>query len=59
MCIDAARKNGEKIVTLHTSEIMDKARHLYEGLGFTILKEIDKRLGKRYWLYKLDLKKEK
>jgi ribosomal protein S18 acetylase RimI-like enzyme len=55
MCIETARKNGEKIIALHTSELMDKARHIYESLGFTILKEIDQRLGKRYWLYKLDL----
>ncbi len=55
MCIDLAKQNGEKTIALHTSEIMDKARHIYESLGFRILKEIDQRLGKRYWLYKLDL----
>ena len=55
MCIERARKNGENIIALHTSELMDKARHLYEALGFTILKEINQRYGKRYWLYKLDL----
>jgi ribosomal protein S18 acetylase RimI-like enzyme len=55
MCLDLAKQNGEKIIALHTSEIMDKARHIYESLGFRILKEIDQRLGKRYWLYKLDL----
>jgi len=55
MCIETARKNEEKAIALHTSELMDKARHIYETLGFTILEEIDQRLGKRYWLYKLDL----
>lgn len=55
MCIDIARQNDEKIIALHTSELMDKARHIYESLGFAILKEIDQRLGKRYWLYQLDL----
>lgn len=55
MCIDTAIQNGEKIIALHTSEIMDKARHLYESLGFKVLREIDQRLGKKYWLYKLDL----
>jgi ribosomal protein S18 acetylase RimI-like enzyme len=55
MCIDKAKENGEKIVALHTSEIMNNARHIYESLGFEILREIDQRLGKRYWLYKLDL----
>lgn len=55
MCINAARQNNEKTIALHTSEFMDAARHIYETLGFTILKEINQRLGKRYWLYKLDL----
>lgn len=55
MCMNLAKENGEDIIALHTSEIMDKARYLYESLGFRILKEIDNRLGKRYWLYKLEL----
>lgn len=56
ICIDTAKQNGEKMIALHTSELMGKARHIYESLGFKILKEIDRRLGKRYWLYILDLK---
>ena len=55
MCIDIANRNGEKTIALHTSEMMDKARHIYESLGFTILREIDQRLGKRYWLYTLEI----
>ncbi|AHM59113.1 putative GNAT family acetyltransferase [Flammeovirgaceae bacterium 311] len=55
LCIDAAKANGEKVVALHTSEFMSNAIHIYESLGFEVLKEIDRRLGKRYWLYKLDL----
>jgi ribosomal protein S18 acetylase RimI-like enzyme len=55
MCIDKAKQNCEHTIALHTSELMDKARHIYESIGFRILKEIDQRLGKRYWLYKLDL----
>lgn len=55
LCIDAAKKNNESVIALHTSEIMDAARHIYEALGFTILKDIGQRLGKQYWLYKLDL----
>ncbi len=51
LCIEAARQNQEGIIALHTSELMDNARHLYETLGFKILKEVDPRLGKRYWLY--------
>lgn len=55
MCIEIAKSNSEKTIALHTSELMDNARHIYETLGFKILREIDQRLGKRYWLYKLDL----
>ena len=55
MCIDKAKESGEQTIALHTSEIMNNARHIYERLGFKILREIDQRLGKRYWLYKLDL----
>ena len=54
MCIDLAKSNNEKHIALHTSELMNNAIHIYESFGFTILKEIDQRLGKRYWLYKLD-----
>jgi ribosomal protein S18 acetylase RimI-like enzyme len=55
MCIDDARENGEKIIGLHTSEVMDVARHVYESLGFTVYKEIDRIFGVRYWLYKMNL----
>ena len=55
MCIELAKSNNEKTIALHTSELMKNARHIYETLGFKILREIDQRLGKRYWLYKLDL----
>ena len=54
-CIKAARENGEHTIALHTSEMMEKARRLYESLGFSILREIEPRLGKRYWLYSLNL----
>jgi ribosomal protein S18 acetylase RimI-like enzyme len=54
-CIDYARKNNEKIIALHTSEIMNAARHIYESFGFKIRKEIEPRLGKRYWLYMMEL----
>lgn len=54
-CIGYARKNNEKIIALHTSEIMHAARHIYENLGFKIVREIEPRFGKRYWLYALEL----
>lgn len=55
MCIDKAKETNEKMIALHTSEFMDAARHIYESLGFKVLQEIDQRLGKKYWLYTLDL----
>lgn len=54
-CIELAKRSNEQTIALHTSEIMSKARSLYESLGFTVLKEIEPRLGKKYWLYKLDI----
>ncbi len=55
-CIAYARKSGESIVALHTSEFMDAARHLYGSLGFQIVKEVEQLFGKRYWLYHLNIK---
>jgi len=54
-CIDLAKHNNEQTIALHTSEIMGKARHIYESLGFKILREIEPSLGKKYWLYTLNL----
>lgn len=55
MCIEIALKNNEQTMALHTSEIMQSARHIYEKIGFKILKEIEPRLGVKYWLYTLEL----
>lgn len=54
-CIEFAKNNGEKKIALHTSEFMDKARYIYEKLGFKIIKEIEPRYGKKYWLYEMSL----
>lgn len=54
-CVDLARENGETKIALHTSEFMDKARHIYEKMGFRVIKEIPLRYGKKYWLYEMDL----
>lgn len=54
-CIVHAKETGEQTIALHTSEFMHAARHIYESLGFKIVQEIPERLGKRYWLYTLDL----
>ncbi|WP_179007179.1 GNAT family N-acetyltransferase [Winogradskyella forsetii] len=50
-CMAIAKRNNEKIIALHTSITMEKARVLYESLGFEILREMDPRLGKRYCIY--------
>ena len=55
ICIDQAKSLNEKTIALHTSEFMNAARHIYENIGFTVLKEITPRMGKRHWLYKLDI----
>jgi ribosomal protein S18 acetylase RimI-like enzyme len=55
MCIDRAKETKEEIIALHTSEFMDAARHIYERLGFKRIKELEPRLGKRYWLYQLEI----
>ncbi|PBQ32319.1 GNAT family N-acetyltransferase [Sphingobacteriaceae bacterium] len=56
LCIKQAKESGEEIIALHTSEFQNAARHIYETIGFTKLKEIDKLFNKRYWIYTLNLK---
>ncbi|MDP1816190.1 MAG: GNAT family N-acetyltransferase [Leadbetterella sp.] len=55
MCIDYAKETNENIIALHTSEFINAARHIYENIGFKQIKELEPRLGKKYWLYILDL----
>ncbi len=55
LCLEQARKTNEKTIALHTSDFMDAARHIYEHLGFKVLKELEPRFGKRYWVYTLEL----
>ncbi len=54
-CISEARKNGETVLALHTSEMMHAARHIYEKAGFAVRRELDPIFGKRYWLYTMEL----
>jgi ribosomal protein S18 acetylase RimI-like enzyme len=54
-CIERARENAEKFVALHTSEMMNAARHIYEKIGFRVIRELEPRLGKTFWLYELEL----
>ena len=55
LCINEAKTTKETVIALHTSEMMDAARHIYENAGFKQIKEIDPLFGKRYWLYQLEL----
>lgn len=52
-CIDKARELNEKVIRLHTSDMMPAARHIYEKLGFEIVRELEPVFDKRYWLYEL------
>lgn len=54
-CIHHAIESNETVVALHTSEMMGNAIAIYEKLGFTILRELKPSLGKKYWLYTLDI----
>lgn len=51
-CMEAAQEAGEHTIALHTSEIMNAARHIYENLGFEKVREIGVRYGIRYFLYR-------
>lgn len=54
-CVDEARKRHETVIALHTSEFMNAARHIYESMGFKVVRELEPRFGKKYWLYRMDL----
>lgn len=54
-CLNYAKETEEKVVALHTSEIMDAARHIYESMGFAKVRELPKNLGVRYWLYEKEV----
>lgn len=56
-CIELALKNNERTIALHTSVLMQNAIHIYEKMGFSMFKELEPRLGVRYWLYTLELDK--
>lgn len=53
MCIDAARKAGEKTMLLHTAEFQNTARNMYEQMGFELQREVGPFYGKTYFLYRL------
>lgn len=51
LCLNHAIATNEKIVALHTSELMHAARHVYESLGFYRVRELNPLFGVRYSLY--------
>lgn len=53
LCVDFAIERNEKVIALHTSEFMNAARYIYEKIG--LIKELEPRYGKKYWLYMLEL----
>jgi ribosomal protein S18 acetylase RimI-like enzyme len=55
-CINRAKTDKADVIGLHTSELMTKARRMYEKLGFRQDIELPRRLGVRYWRYILDLR---
>ena len=54
-CLRRAEADGAATIGLHTSELMDSARAMYERMGFAVVRELERRVGVRYWLFKLDL----
>jgi GNAT superfamily N-acetyltransferase len=55
-CLQKAKENDEAIIALHTSEFQDAARHIYEGLGFKKIRDLEPSFGKQIYLYTLNLK---
>jgi len=55
MVLDYARQSGEKILGLHTSEVMEDAMHVYEKMGFRKVKDLGPKFGVQYYLYRLEL----
>jgi ribosomal protein S18 acetylase RimI-like enzyme len=55
LCIDKAKKTGERMISLHSAEIMYDARHIYEKLGFQKIRLLDEHYGLVYWLYEMNL----
>jgi ribosomal protein S18 acetylase RimI-like enzyme len=54
-CIGKAKETGEKMISLHSAEVMYAARHIYEKLGFKKIRLLDEHYGFKYWLYQLNL----
>jgi ribosomal protein S18 acetylase RimI-like enzyme len=55
LCIARARETSEKMISLHSAEVMHTARHIYENLGFRKIRLLDENYGLAYWLYELNI----
>jgi len=57
-CIRRCRKQGIATIGLHTTEMMDVARRMYEKMGFVRVPELDVHPGPGVVVmaYRLDLK---
>jgi ribosomal protein S18 acetylase RimI-like enzyme len=54
-CIERARRDGAKVVGLHTSPVMTVALAMYLRLGFVHHRDIPDRNGLPYAVYTLTL----
>ena len=55
LCIEKAKELGEKVIMLHSAEVMYAARHIYEKLGFKKIRILDEHYGLEYWLYEFNI----
>ena len=56
LCMEKAKETGEKLISLHSAEIMYVARHIYEKLGFKKIRLLDEHYGLKYWFYQLEIR---
>jgi len=57
LCLSFAKKTNEEHISLHSSEFMNRARNMYEKMGFEKIKNI-KHYGKNYWIYLRSFKQQ-
>lgn len=54
-CIDRARRDGARLIALHTSPAMEVALAMYLGMGFVLERHVPDRFGVPYGIYVLRL----
>lgn len=54
-CIELAKQNGETHIAIETTEMNKSARHLYEKLGFKVVKQLEPKFEKQFFIYELAL----